>query len=143
MKKLALLIGTLTLFICITGCDVKKETRLIEITYKEFKEKVDNKETFFVEIIQTGCSACESFAPKYKEVLKEYNLISYQLNFTNMSEEDYQNFNKDWNVAGTPTVIFITDGTEITTLQRITSNIAKSKIISKLKSNGYIKNDSE
>ena len=143
MKKLAFLIAIVTLTICITGCSLKKDTRIIEISYKEFKEKVDKKENFFVEIIQTGCSACQSFAPKYKEVLEEYNLTSYQLNFTNMSDEDYESFDKEWNVAGTPTVIFITEGSEITTLQRITSNIAKSKIISKLKSNGYIENDSE
>jgi len=140
MKKLILIIILITFIFCLTGCsrEEKEKNRLIEISYSKFKEKLEDKETFFIEIMQTGCSACKSFAPKYKEVLEEYNLISYQLNFTNMTKEDYEEFNDNYDVKGTPTVIFITEGSEKSELQRITANIAKSKIIAKMKANGII-----
>jgi len=139
MKKLTLLICLITFLFLFTGCGENEEKRLIEISYTEFKEKLENKESFFIEIMQTGCSACQSFAPKYKEVLEEYKLISFQLNFSNMTEEEYKEFQKDYEVSGTPNVIFIANGVESSKLQRITSNIAKSKIIAKLQANKIIK----
>ena len=140
MKKLILVLALVSFLFSVTGCEAedKEKNRLIEISYSEFNEKLENKETFFIEIMQTGCSACQSFAPKYKEVLEEYDLVSYQLNFSNMKKEDYNEFDDKYDIKGTPAVMFITEGSEKTEMQRITSNIAKSKIIAKFKSNGII-----
>ena len=135
--------GFLLIILVLSCCACNNDDKYLkEINYKKFAKKIENKETFFVEVVQTGCSFCQSFTPKLKSVLKEYKITGYQINLTTMSEEDYNLFNNEFNVKGTPATIFITEGKEISILQRIDGNKDKETIISKLKSNGYIKNDS-
>ena len=119
----------------LSGCD---SNNLKSLSYKEFNNKLKSNDSFFVEIVQDGCSHCANFTPKLKEVLNEYDIVGYQINLTDLSDEDYSEFSTKYGVNSTPTVIFIFDGQETSLLQRINGNISKDKIISKLKSNGYI-----
>ena len=136
MNKIkTLLLFFISIFV-LCGCG---KNNLKSLSYKELNNKLNNKETFFFEVVQDGCSHCANFTPKLKEVLNEYDVIGYQLNLTNLSEEEYAEFDSKYNVEGTPTTIFIINGEEGSVLQRIDGNVSKEKIVSKLKSNNYIK----
>ena len=50
-----------------------------------------------------------------------------------------KNFRKYINISGTPTVCFITNGEEETTLNRISGEVSLETTIERFKSNGYIK----
>ena len=111
---------------------------LISVNYDELNKKLDNKDTFILEIVQDGCHNCTSFTPKFKKVLKEYDLVAYTLNISVIDENDSDTFLNEYKVDGTPTVIFFKDGKETSTLKRLVGNKNEDVIISKLKSNGYI-----
>ena len=141
MKKLKSILLVIALFLLFTGCSNSNDSYLKSISYKEFKTMCENKETFFVEVVQDGCSHCQAFTPKLKEVLNEYKVTGYQLNLTNMTEEEDKEFSKEFEITGTPNTLFITEGQELSILQRIVGNASKQKIISKLKNNGYIEKE--
>lgn len=103
-----------------------------------FKEKVANKEKFVLVVTQTGCSHCLAYLPVLEEVGEEYKLTFYAINMTDLSDEDKTEFNKLVRISGTPTTIFYTDGEEQSTTTRLVGEKTKEKIISRLKSEGYI-----
>ena len=139
MKKFKNLLLVLIMFVILVGCTSKSSNSLNDISYSKFKNMLDNKESFFFIVVKDGCSYCEAFVPKVEEVLNDYNLVGYKLNLTEMSSDEYDEFMNNYNVDGTPTTIFITEGKEVSLLQRMEGNVSKEKIISKLKSNNYIK----
>jgi thiol-disulfide isomerase/thioredoxin len=82
----------------------------IELSYDEYKEKIDNNDSFIVLLYQTGCSHCESFEPKLNEIVKTYNLEIYALNLADLSEKEYAVVKNKTFVSGTPTTVFIKEG---------------------------------
>ena len=134
----------LVLVFIVSGCgnDTQNQTQedevLISLTYEEFNEKLDNGDTFILEVVQDGCPNCTSFTPKFKDVLSEYSLVAFSLNITELSTKDSNKFLNNYSVDGTPTVMFFKDGKETSTLKRLVGNKDKDIIISKLKNNGYI-----
>ncbi len=136
MKKLTI-ITVLIITLLLTGCN--NGGPISNVSYKNFAKKVENKDTFILEVVQTGCSNCAEFTPKFEEVLEEKGLEAYSINISDMSDEDYEKFNEDYAVDGTPTVIFFTKGKESSVLKRINGNRDKDYIIQKLESNGFIK----
>lgn len=144
MKHLKKLIAIFLIVLCLipfTGCSNKKEesTSLIKISYTEFIKKVDNKETFVLEIMRKDCSACISFKPKLTEFLDENNLNIYYIDTNDFSEDEDIDFSKRINYTATPTIVFITEGEEETVSSRIVGNVSKDKLLSKFKANGIIK----
>lgn len=111
---------------------------VINIDLAGFKEKVANKEKFVLVVTQTGCSHCLAYLPVLEEVGEEYKLTFYDINMTDLSDEDKTEFNKLVRISGTPTTIFYTDGEEQSTTTRLVGEKSKEKIISRLKSEGYI-----
>ena len=136
MKKIKNIIIVFLVLFMFSGCG---KTNLVKLSYNEFKNKLNNKDSFFIEIVQDGCSHCAEFTPKLKEVLNDYDVKGYQLNLTYLDEDDYEDFGNSYSISGTPTIIFITNGQETSLLQRINGNVSVDKLVSKLKSNGYIK----
>jgi len=131
----------LVLVFLVVGCGNKEEKQqyLKNVDYSQFASMVERKESFILEVVQTGCSNCTAFTPKFEAVLEEYEIVSYSLNLSEISSEDNKKFLKEYSVDGTPTVMFFENGEETSTLKRLTGNQDKEKIISKLKANGYIK----
>ncbi len=111
---------------------------VINIDLASFKEKVANKEKFVLVVTQTGCSHCLAYLPVLEEIGEEYKLTFYDINMTDLSDEDKIEFNKLVRISGTPTTIFYTDGEEQSTTTRLVGEKSKEKIISRLKSEGYI-----
>ena len=140
-KTISFLSLFLVLSLLLVGCENKKEKEveyLIDIDYATFISMVNNGDDFIVEVVQTGCSNCTAFSPKFEAVLTEYQITAYSLNISEFSDTDRNTFIDEYDVDGTPTVMFFEEGKETSTMKRLTGNQSKEKIISKLKSNGYI-----
>ena len=113
-------------------------SNLKEIKYEKMMEKVNNKDTFVVLFSQTTCSHCQAFKPKLESVANEFNIKIYYLETDLLDEDEYKQLKKDFSFSGTPTTLFIINGEEKTAATRINGDVSRDKIISKLKSNGFI-----
>lgn len=118
-----LLIGILAIFL--TGCS--NSNVITDIDYSKLEEMIDNKESFILEIVQTGCSHCEEFSPRFRAVLKTNNKEAYSLNLYNMTEEESKKFSElTTSISGTPTVLYFEDGKE--TSHKINGAVSNEKI---------------
>lgn len=136
MKKTIKIFILVLISVILVGCG---NTSITEITYKDLEKKLENQESFILEIIQDGCSNCESFSPKFDKVLQKYELTAVSINRAKLSDIDSTKLDNLYNITGTPTVIFIENGEEPSILRRIIGDVSQDKIISKLKNAGYIK----
>ena len=130
-----LVIGTI-LFIVLANNS--KVDYVKKITIAELKEKIDNKDSFILVITQDTCSHCKAYLPTLTKIGREHNITFYDVSRTNLNEEDSTYLKNVANVEGTPTTIFIVDGAEKSTLNRIEGNAQEYKVIDKLKATGYI-----
>ena len=138
MKRfLRIIMGLFIFTIILSGCS--KEEHIKEISLDEFKEKIANKETFAIYIGNKGCSHCVSYRPILEKVLEDYEITIYHIDNSKLDNKEYAEFRTYINISGTPTVAFITDGEEETTLNRITGEVSRDATIERFKSNGYIK----
>lgn len=90
------------------------EAGLSELTYAEYQEKIDNKESFVLIIERASCSHCENFMPVAESFAKEKGLPMYYVDTDTFSEEDWSSFETsntflkqkkgNW---GTPTTIVL------------------------------------
>lgn len=139
MKKvLKSLLIIFVVLVMLTGCS-STDKHIIDISLDDFKEKIANKETFALYVGNENCSHCMSYMPTLKSVLKEYDITIYHLDNSKLSEKESAEFKTYINISGTPTIAFITDGEEETTLNRIVGEISKESTIDRFKTNGYIK----
>ena len=138
-KKNIIFIGIVLLILLLSFLLIYNDNNgnLIELNYNDVKEKLKNKENFVLCISRTSCSHCFDYKPKLEEVAKENNIDIYYIDIDKYDEEEFSNLiSFD---GSTPTTIFIKNGDEKTTSSRINGDVSKSKIIEKLKSNGFIK----
>ena len=146
-KKYILLIGfiilLLVIFVYIVHSTLKdKESKKDYITYitiNELKEKIKNKDNFVLVFTQEGCSHCSTYHEVINNVAKEYDIKIYDINLTDVKNEDVADLNKIATISGTPTTLFYINGEEQTTLNRINGSISKTNLVNKLKKMGYIK----
>lgn len=146
MKKktylIILIILLILLFVSLGVLYIRKKeeenTLVYEINMQQLEEKINNKDTFILVMTQTGCVHCQSYLPTIKKVSREYGVTFYVLNRAKLSKEEYNRLNNIANISGTPSTIFIVDGEEKTTLNRLTGSIEKSRLVEKLISEGYI-----
>ena len=131
MKKKILFLLLVVIYIFTSGC-----TRTI--TYDTFEKNIKNKESMIVEVMQNGCSHCESFEPVFSSFMKENNLKYVKLNLTNVSDAEYQKLSESYGVTGTPTVLFFKNGKELSEY-RISGDQTKDVLEKIFKKAGYIK----
>ncbi len=131
MKKLLSLFVVTIICITLTGC-----TR--SITYSTFKKNIKNKESMIVEVVQTGCSHCEAFEPKFKEFTSEHNLTYVKLNISNISQEEYNELSSTYGIEGTPTVLLIKNGKHLDEF-KIAGDVSKEELTNVFTNAGYIK----
>jgi len=141
MKKIATILLMFFCLFLITGCQSNKY--ITEVNYSKLEKMLKNKETFAIEIYQTGCTFCESLKPKLNRVLKEYDIHIYSINKADLSNKDRENLKKLYGDVGTPTIIFIEEGEEKGILYRLVGDHSEKQIISKFKSNGYINEENK
>ena len=112
---------------------------LKEIKYNKVIDKIEAKESFVLLLSQTTCSHCMDYKPKLASVAKKYKVEIYYLETDLLDEKEVETIKSHFNYSGTPTTVFVINGEEKTAANRITGDASKDKIISKLKSNGFIK----
>lgn len=136
MKKILII---LLLSLTLVGC-TNKNTKPIEITYKELLVKVENKETFPLLIGAKTCSACQLFEPKLEKVISKYNLKVYYIDIEKLGDDD--NLDNIVRFTGTPTLAFIKDGEETSSYNRLENgNASSNEIIKIMTKNGYIEGE--
>lgn len=143
-EKKLIIIATIVILaiLALGGYSLKKKQPkdvFLNITVSQLKEKFRTKDTFALYIGNDNCSACDVYKPTLESVIKKYNIKLYYLDSGKLSNEDYYLFNSMLSIRGTPTIVFIKNGEETTTLNRIVGAESKSKTIDKFKDNGYIK----
>lgn len=112
----------------------------IKLSYEEFKEKIDNGDSFVLCVSRTTCSHCNDYKPKLLEVSNKYNIMIYYIEINEFSDIELNYFKEIFGFDGsTPITMFIKDGKEGTTGSRIEGDVSKERIVSKLKTNGFIK----
>ncbi len=146
-KKKNIILGVLVVILVILICTItiiigKKTSKayqsIEEINLTTLQDKINNKDKFVLVVTQTGCSHCIAYLPVLEEIGEEYNLKFYDINMTELSADEKTEFQKIVRISGTPTTIFYTDGEEQSTTTRLVGEKTKDKIITRLKSEGYI-----
>ncbi len=117
----------------------EKFKNIVEINPSKMEEMINNEESFIVVITQTGCSHCEKYLPELDNALKENNLTGYDINVSILNDDEKSILNKYISYSGTPTTVFINEGKEKTTLNRLIGYANKNKINERLKTMGFIK----
>ncbi len=141
MKKILNFGIILAIILLLTGCG--NNSYLKEISFSTLTKKLDNGDTFVFTVIQDGCTHCAVFEPRYEEVINEYKIDAFILNFSNVSDSEYEQFVKIFGPKiGTPTTFFIFDGKEKSSINRMSGESTKKEIIRKLTQNGFIKSES-
>lgn len=142
-KKMILFLSILILFFSIlfyATTKNKKDTSLVTfITMSTLKEKLENKDSFVLILSQDGCSHCEAYLKTVDKVISKYNVTIYDLNLSKLNNAQKNELSSLFSISGTPTTVFITEGEEKTSLNRIVGELEKEKLIDKLKNLGYIK----
>lgn len=134
-RKGTLLLILMTIMIVMSGCS--QITTITEIDFPTLKEKIRNRESFILEVIQTGCTHCEEFSPRLKKILSDYNLTAFSLNLSNLSSEEKKELKKFTEIDGTPTVTFFNKGEE-EVMQRISGSASEKEVKRHLKAMDYI-----
>ncbi len=142
-KNIFLIICTITLIsliLLIVLYNYFNRSRLYELDVNTVIEKINNKDSFILCISATYCEHCKEYKPKLEDISQKYELDIYYIDFDKYSENEQQLFRNYISFDGsTPVTLFIKNGEEETTVNRINGNVSKDKIISKFKSNGFIK----
>lgn len=116
------------------------EKKLTRINYNQFFDKWNNKESFVLVISKTTCSACKSYLPKVKKIVKNNKINIYYIEADTLTSDENKSLNDfiDYNKT-TPTTVFITNGEETSKANRLIGNTTEENIIEKLKANNFIK----
>ena len=132
MKKIILFF--LVLFLA--GCSSVKTYD--EINYKSLNKMIKAKEDFVLFIGSSTCQACDSYKVTLNNVIEKYNVDIKYIDLSKLNEKEKGELNFKFPITGTPTTIFVYDGEEKDTYNRINGNVKYSKIVEKLKKNKYI-----
>lgn len=115
MKKVLILLTTI-MIVALTGC---KYVGYKNISYEELTTKLNNNESFVFVIGSRDCSACTAYKGTMEEIMKDYDVSIYFIEIVDLNEEDGNKLRSQFYYQYTPTTIFIEDGKEKTTYDRI------------------------
>ena len=142
MKKLIIIfIGMITMLT--VGCG---HGSIEEITFSDYTQMIENKESFILFIGSRTCNHCAEFKITLEEVIEDYNVDFKYIDIANLTTEERKSFSSSVNFDGTPTTVFIKKGVDNScTLfscdktKRIEGALSYQKTVEILKNNGYIK----
>ena len=135
MKRFLKLFVVIGLILLTTGCGSKY---LKKISYTEYHKKLDNKETFVLEIMKKDCTHCKSLKPKLINVIEKYKIKVYYIDTATLSDEENTKLYQETGISGTPTIIFYNNGVEETKSSRINGDSSEDRLIAKFRANGLI-----
>ena len=137
MKKVLCLIMVLFIFL-ISGCGSKKLNTYTEISYQDYINMMENKESFPLVIGSATCSACSMFKGTMETFISKYQVNVRYIDISKLSEEDYSSLMTEINFSSTPTTIFVNKGKHTSVYQRIVGAENLSGVVSAYKKQGYI-----
>lgn len=142
-KKNIIIVGiSLIILLLIVGILLfyNNNTGLHKINFDKLNSLLENEETFALCISRTTCSHCENYKPKLDNFAKKYGLKVYYIDIDKESDENQKKFKEIITFNDeTPATIFIKNGIEITTANRIYGDVSENKIVEKFRTNGFIK----
>ena len=115
--------------------DAKTEEHIEEITYSEFKDKVDGSKKSVILVGRNDCSHCVSFKPVITKVAEEYDFTVYYINTNNITNQE--DFDALWNflgAEGTPTTAVVSEGKLLAMHE---GEMTRSDLIAFLKANYF------
>lgn len=130
-----LLIGTVFIT-TLTACQLGGNVKNLSVT--SLKEKIENKDTFIVEVMRTGCSACESYAPTFNSVMGKYKLEAYQINTADLTDEESSELDSITYISGTPTTLFFVGGKLEDSYNKLVGAVTSDALKTRLKYLGFI-----
>lgn len=95
------------------------------VSMKEYKQKMNNKEDFVMYIYSPTCTFCKSFKPTLNETIKETDLKILALD-TSISENLDNTFLNKYKIEHTPTLIYYSRGEE---KDRREGNLSKKDLL--------------
>ena len=133
MKKRYFLIVILFTLL-LTACSSSK---LSSISYNELKEKVNNKETFVLDVTTKD----NTLEDTLKNVLEKYDFKAYKISLDDLNDSEKAELKLKYSYED-PTIIFIIEGNDPTILSHVTdSSIRSTDLIARLKDMNFIKED--
>lgn len=154
MKKKQIITGLILIVIVIGLCfgiyalakvmeEQDSSEYFVELSGKEFKEKIENKDSFILVVTKSGCEFCEMYKPTFRQVAEDYKLKTYFINYRKFDNKYLKYYQSKFNVPSTPQTLFINNGEETTVSNRIVGNVPRYKIIERLTSLNYIDGSKE
>lgn len=133
MKKILLLIISIIL---LSGCN--KYNEYTQINYEELQKKLDNKDSFVLVVGSSTCSACSKYKTTMEKVIKDKDIEIFYIDLNSLTTEEKSKLYSKFVVNSTPTTIFIKNGIEESTYNRIVGAAGYSEIIDKLEKMEFI-----
>lgn len=113
---------------------------LIAINYKEFQNKIKNKESFILVVSASTCSHCAEYKPKLIKIAKKNKLNIYYIDYDLETNQDQKEFLDNNNLTGTtPITMFIKKGKQTSVFDRIEGDVSIEKATDRFKKLGFIK----
>ncbi len=138
MKRLFCLFGLIITVVFFTGCSQLKTYE--EITYDHLMDMLEQKQSFILFIGSSDCSHCATYEPKLNNVIKEYQVKVYFIDVSKLSDVENSKLNAKISYGNaTPMTVFIKNGSEENSYNRIRGDQDHDVIVSMFKKNGYIK----
>lgn len=140
-KKNTIIIGIclILLIIIVSFLFLYNSYGLKKVSYNDVFKMMENNESFVLCISRTTCSHCDNYKPKLENIAKENKIKIYYIDIDKESEENQDNFKNIITFNDeTPMTVFIKDGKESTTANRISGDVSEKKILEKLKTNKFI-----
>ena len=113
---------------------------LLSLNYKEFKEKIKNKDSFILVISSSTCSHCAEYKPKLIKIAKKHKINIYYIDYDLETSKNQEKFLEENNLTTTtPITIFIKNGKQTSLFDRIEGDVSQEKAEEKFKKLGFIK----
>lgn len=141
-QKIFILLGIAIVIFLIIGCFFlfQNKNGIVELNLTQVQEKLNNKENFILVVSKTTCTYCQSYLPKLDKIAKNEKFIAYYIEIDKLSDQERESFDHLFSyISGTPTTLFIEEGEETITANRLNGNVNEEKIKTKLRLYGYIK----
>lgn len=136
MKKKIIIIIMLCATILLTGCS--HTIKYTKLDYSQLEAKLENKETFVLVISSSTCPNCTIYKEAIEKTKTPDTLRIFYINVDDLSDEDYSKLYSKYAYSATPTTLFIKDGIEKSTYNRIIGRVSSNELIEQLKKQGYI-----
>ena len=111
--------------------------RILKTDVSHISSMINNKKSFILVIVQTGCSHCKAYIPKIERLAKAYMFDVYTIDIALLQPTQIEKLKNIVEYSGTPTTYFFKKGK--LRENTILGNLSESIIINTLKEEGYIK----